>query len=84
MKTTKRIRLTVFRMTQSEFASVTGIAQSTLSRWENGVEPDLDGVRRMRAAAHRLNLEWDDCWFLVDSPILPLPSASVPQGVSNA
>lgn len=84
MNTTRHIRVTVFGMTQSDFASATGIAQSTLSRWENGAEPDLEGVRKMRSTAHRLKLEWDDSWFLVDSPILPLPSSSVTQEASNA
>lgn len=85
MSTIKHVRQTVFGMTQQAFASETGIPQSTLSRWESGGAPDLEGVKRMRSAAQRLSLDWDDLWFLGESPphvlrpdIFPAPQTQEP------
>lgn len=59
----KHIRTKVFALTQAEFAALAGVTQASVSRWENGVAPSLDEMRRIRDEAEKRNLEWDDRLF---------------------
>ena len=81
MSAIRHIRQSVFKMTQTAFAEETDIAQSTLSRWELGAEPTLEGVRKIRAAALRRGLGWDEDWFLLPADDGPCrqPDAAMPR-----
>lgn len=72
MNSLKHIRRNVFKATQSEFAAVAGVAQATVSRWENGVAPSLDEMAAIRRAASDRNIAWDDAWFFEE----PAPEPS--------
>ena len=63
MNALRHIRKHVFHVTQTEFAELAGVAQATVSRWENGVAPSLDEMQVIRLAAAARGLEWDDRWF---------------------
>ena len=66
MSALRFIRKHVFQVTQTEFAELAGVAQASVSRWENdleGVSPSLDEMRAIRRAAVNRGLEWDDRWF---------------------
>lgn len=63
MNTIRHIRKDVFRKNQAEFAALIGVKQSTVSRWENGTEPDRADLAAIRAAAVRMNVPWSDDWF---------------------
>lgn len=65
MNAIKAIRTKVFEVTQTEFAEIAGVKQSTVSRWENGVAPTLDEMRTIRQAAADRGIEWEDSWFFV-------------------
>jgi transcriptional regulator with XRE-family HTH domain len=71
MNAIKTIRKSVFGATQQEFASIAGVQQSTVSRWESGVALTLDEMRRIRQAAFDRGVEWKDEWFFE----LPVPTA---------
>lgn len=58
------IRTKVFGCpTQQPFAEIIGVAQPTVSRWENGVAMDLASMEKIREAAQRRGIAWDDRWF---------------------
>jgi len=63
MNALKNIRKNVFAVTQAEFATVAGVTQATVSRWENGVAPSLDDMRAIRTAAEERGVVWDDRYF---------------------
>jgi transcriptional regulator with XRE-family HTH domain len=64
MKPLAHIRKIVFCVTQAEMASIVRVSQGTISRWEAGIaSPDTEDMRRIRAAATRRKLDWDDRWF---------------------
>lgn len=64
MNLMRRIRKNVFGITQAEMARIAGVAQAQVSRWEHGLrEPRLAELRRIRAAAIKRGLAWDDRWF---------------------
>jgi transcriptional regulator with XRE-family HTH domain len=63
MNAIRFIRKTVFKVTQSEFAELAGVAQPSVSRWENGVAPSLDEMQAIRRAAADRGIAWDDSWF---------------------
>lgn len=65
MSTLKHIRTNIFKVTQAEFASLAGVTQASVSRWEKGVAPSLDEMRRIRGAAEDRKIEWDDSFFFV-------------------
>jgi DNA-binding transcriptional regulator YiaG len=67
MSTIRHIRKHVFQMNQADFAARIGVMQSTVSRWENGTEPDRADLMNIRAAAASAGLPWDDAW-LFDTP----------------
>lgn len=49
--------------TQQAFADLLGIPQSTVSRWENGMEPNLASLARIREVAIERGIAWDDRLF---------------------
>ena len=63
MNALRYIRKHVFQVTQTEFASLAGVGQASVSRWENGVPPSLEEMAQIRKAAVKRGLEWDDRWF---------------------
>lgn len=63
-----RIRLEVFGATQEEMATIAGVSQATVSRWEAGqMQPTLRRLKRIRAAAQARRLKWNDRWFFAAS-----------------
>ena len=67
MNALRHIRKHVFQVTQAEFASLAGVGQASVSRWESGVAPSLDEMSAIRQAAADRGLEWNDSWFF-DAP----------------
>jgi transcriptional regulator with XRE-family HTH domain len=57
------IRKYIFRLNQSEFARAVGVGQSSVSRWDRGAAPSLPEMQRIREAAMRRGIDWDDRWF---------------------
>ena len=70
MNTIERIRKLVFGLTQAEFATVAGVRQSTVSRWENGVPLSHREMTAIRAAAAKREIAWSDAWFFEPAPDL--------------
>jgi transcriptional regulator with XRE-family HTH domain len=62
-KALKRIRKQLFRLTQTEFAEIAGVAQCSVSRWESGTPPSLGELRKIRHAATERGLDWNDSLF---------------------
>ncbi len=63
MNALRHIRKNVFAVTQAEFASLAGVTQATVSRWENGVAPSLEEMQAIRKAAADRGVEWSDTMF---------------------
>jgi transcriptional regulator with XRE-family HTH domain len=63
MSTLKHIRANIFGVTQREFAMSVGVAQASVSRWENGAAPSLTELTAIRDAALRRGIQWDDRYF---------------------
>jgi transcriptional regulator with XRE-family HTH domain len=63
MNALRYIRKHVFHVTQTEFAELAGVAQATVSRWENGVAPSLGEMHAIREAAKSRGIAWNDDWF---------------------
>lgn len=60
----EHIRRNVFGATQAELASIAGVAQATVSRWEAGeFEPTRAELDRIRSEAMQRGIDWDDGWF---------------------
>jgi transcriptional regulator with XRE-family HTH domain len=57
------IRKHIFRLNQTEFAAEVGVGQSSVSRWDNGAKPSIGEMQKIREAAARRGLRWDDRWF---------------------
>lgn len=52
MNNVRRIRKTLFRVSQSEFGAIAGVTQATVSRWEAGIlVPSLNELDRIRSTA---------------------------------
>lgn len=61
-----RIRSEILKISQAEMAEVAGVTQPTVSRWEAGMsEPSRDALMRIREAARRKKIKWNDAWFFV-------------------
>lgn len=63
MEAIKHIRTQIFRVTQAEFASIVGVAQASISRWESGAAPSLTELRAIRMAALKRGINWNDRYF---------------------
>lgn len=64
MNTILYIRKHVFDVSQSEFATIAGVKQSTVCRWEKDeLFPSLDEMRAIRAEALARKKRWKDRWF---------------------
>lgn len=64
----EHIRTRLFGMSQNAFANVAGTTQPTVSRWEKGeLDPGLFEMGRIRSAAKKRGLPWDDRLFF-DAP----------------
>lgn len=70
MTAIRHIRKMIFNVNQAEFAAIAGVAQATVSRWENGVSLSLDEMKAIREAAMQRGLNWDDRWFFEGPDIL--------------
>lgn len=70
MTAIRNIRKTVFKLNQAEFAAIAGVAQATVSRWENGVSLSLDEMKAIRAAAIQRGIDWDDALFFDEPDVL--------------
>lgn len=73
MNAIRYIRKTIFQVNQAEFASLAGVTQATVSRWEddeNGAAPSLDEMTAIRRAAAERGLDWSDAWFF-EAPASP-------------
>jgi len=58
------IRKKLLGMTQIQFATLTGVAQATVSRWESGaLEPTRAEMRTIRNAVLASGQHWNDAWF---------------------
>lgn len=71
MDNLRRIRKQLFRLSQSEFGSIAGVTQATVSRWEAGIlAPSLTELDRIRseAKARGLRLKTDDFFPAKPSP----------------
>lgn len=67
MNAIKHIRKNVFEMTQAQFAEAVGVMQSTVSRWENGVEPDRADLVAIRSVAMDRGFpDWSDDLLFVE------------------
>lgn len=73
MNSLRHIRINVFGVKQQEFASIAGVPQSQVSRWETGkAAPTLDEMNRIRAEAEKrkadrkLKSRWDDRLFFAE------------------
>lgn len=63
MNNVRRIRTTLFRVSQAEFGAIAGVTQATVSRWEAGrLAPSLNELDRIRTTAKErgVQLEADD------------------------
>ena len=64
MKPIEHIRRDIFAVSQATFAEIAGTTQPSVSRWEQGVqEPCHSEMERIRLAAVRRGLRWNDRWF---------------------
>lgn len=58
------MRRAIFKISQAEFAAISGVTQATVSRWENGEGvPHLTELDRIRTAARERALAWNDDWL---------------------
>lgn len=63
MNSIRHIRKKLFKVTQAEFAALIDVTQATVSRWENGTDPSLGEMAKIRKAASKKKVPWDDAVF---------------------
>lgn len=71
MNNVRRIRKTLFRVSQTKFGEIAGVTQATVSRWETGLlAPSLLELDRIRASARKqgLKLKAEDFFAPVAAP----------------
>jgi len=69
MNAIMHIRKNVFRVSQTEMADIAGVSQSTISKWEAGLQtPISDAFKSIRSEAIRRAIPWDDRWFF-EAPV---------------
>lgn len=72
MNAIEHIRKRVFKLNQAPFAELAGVSQPTVSRWEDdsfpGSQPSRDEMNKIREAASKRGLPWDDSWFFQTFP----------------
>jgi transcriptional regulator with XRE-family HTH domain len=69
MSALRQIRMSVFNVSQAEMASVVGVSQATISRWESGqFEPDRKHLENIRKEAFCRGLSWSDTSFFAVGP----------------
>lgn len=62
------VRRSIFKLTQSDFAAICDVRQSTVSRWETGSTfPDIQQLGKIREEARRRNINLPDNVFF-DAP----------------
>jgi DNA-binding transcriptional regulator YiaG len=77
MRPIENIRRNVFGATQQVFADISGTTQSQVSRWEDGrAEPSRDEMAKIRLAARRRRLPWDDRLFFEMPKTMPAEKVS--------
>lgn len=60
----EHIRRNIFKENQTTFGEIAGTTQPSVCRWEKGEQkPDLAEMERIRTAARKRGLAWDDRWF---------------------
>lgn len=68
------IRKEILGMRQAEMATLTGVQQATVSRWERGeLEPSRDALDAIRTEARKRKIAWDDKWFFESPSAAPAP-----------
>jgi len=68
MNTMHHIRTKVFRVSQGEMARIAGVSQSTVSKWESGIQtPMSSAFAHIRREARRRAVPWDDKWFFEEA-----------------
>jgi predicted transcriptional regulator len=68
MSPLRSIRKDILSLSQAELAAVAEVSQGTVSKWEAGeLAPSLEEMSRIREAAIRRGVAWDDRWFF-DGP----------------
>jgi transcriptional regulator with XRE-family HTH domain len=72
------IRRQVFAASQVEFATIAGVMQSTVSRWEKGeFQPGAEHLKAIREEAARRRIAWSDAWlFEAPKPAPTMAEAS--------
>lgn len=70
MKPITNIRNNIFQQTQSAFGRLAGVSQGTVSKGEAGtLAPSQEEMIRIRTAAIKLGIEWNDIWFFIVPPM---------------
>ncbi len=66
MNRMKHIRTNVFEVSQSRFARIVAVNQSTVCRWETGeLEPDRFDLQNIKDYARVKNIPFSVEWFFV-------------------
>lgn len=66
------IRKSVLKASQVELATIAGVSQGTVSKWEAGeLEPDRGQLAKIRDHVTGLGLDWSDSWFFDAPPASP-------------
>ena len=65
MNTIKFIRKNIFKVTQKDFASILGVTQAVISKWEREAPamPGLTEMQTIRSEALNRGLKWSDSVF---------------------